>query len=44
MLGDLVEGGQIPRDFTLVGGMVRDICWNNAEAYFALPLKESPPA
>jgi glucuronate isomerase len=44
MLGDLVEGGEIPRDFALVGGMVRDICWNNAKAYFALPLKDLPKA
>ena len=43
MLGDRMESGEIPRDFTLVGGVVRDICWNNAAAYFALPLKGSPP-
>ena len=42
MLGDQVEGGEIPRDFALLGGMVKDICWNNAAAYFTLPLKEIP--
>jgi glucuronate isomerase len=39
MLGHQMENGEIPRDFKLVGGMVRDVCWNNAAAYFALPLK-----
>jgi glucuronate isomerase len=44
MLGDQVENGEIPRDFTLVGGIVRDICWNNAAAYFSLPLKDAASA
>ena len=44
MLGDQVESGEMPRDFALLGGMIKDICWNNAAAYFALPLKEIPPA
>jgi glucuronate isomerase len=39
MLGDRMESGEIPRDFALVGGVVKDVCWNNAAAYFALPLK-----
>ncbi len=43
MLGDRMESGEIPRDFTLLGGVVKDVCWNNAAAYFALPLKGSPP-
>ena len=41
MLGDQIESGEIPRDFKLVGGMIRDVCWNNAAEYFALPLKGS---
>ena len=40
MLGHQMESGEIPRDFKQIGGMVQDICWNNAAAYFALPLKE----
>ena len=42
MLGHRMESGEIPRDFKLIGGIVQDICWNNAAAYFALPLKGSP--
>lgn len=37
MLGNWVENGEAPRDFELVGGMVRDICFNNAQRYFRLP-------
>jgi len=44
LLGERMEKGEIPRDYDLVGGVVRDICWNNAAAYFALPLKEPAPA
>jgi glucuronate isomerase len=39
MLGSGIEQGEIPADFGLLGGMVRDICWNNAEELFAVPLK-----
>jgi len=39
MLGEGIEKGEIPADYGLVGGIVRDICWNNAEAYFGLKLK-----
>lgn len=35
-LGLEMEAGEIPMDFDLVGGMVKDICYNNAEAYFQL--------
>jgi glucuronate isomerase len=41
MLGDQMESGEIPRYFKLVGGMVRDVCWNYPMAYFALPLNGS---
>ncbi len=40
MLGSGMDRGEIPGDFDLVGGIVRDICWNNANEYFAIPLKE----
>ncbi len=33
-LGDQVENGELPADFELVGQMVKDICFNNAEQYF----------
>ena len=39
MLGSGVEAGELPRDFELLGSMVKDICWNNAEKYFAIPQK-----
>jgi len=31
-----VERGEIPEDYALLGGMVRDICFNNAKAFFKL--------
>ncbi len=34
LLGDDVEKGLIPNDEGLLGGMVRDICFNNAARYF----------
>ena len=34
ILGGETESGLIPRDMALVGGIVRDICHDNAEAYF----------
>jgi glucuronate isomerase len=36
MIGDWVESGQAPRDMELLGGMVRDISWNNAVNYFGI--------
>jgi glucuronate isomerase len=38
MLGADIEAGELPGDFELVGGMVRDICYRNAEQYLNLPL------
>ena len=34
LLGLDIESGQIPNDLDLVGGIVRDICYNNAKNYF----------
>jgi glucuronate isomerase len=34
ILGGEIESGLIPRDWALAGGMVKDICHDNAEAYF----------
>lgn len=34
ILGGEMERGLIPDDFTLVGGIIRDICYNNAKRYF----------
>ena len=37
LLGSEMERGLLPGDETLIGGMVRNICFHNAESYFALP-------
>ena len=37
MLGADIEKGELPRNMELVGGMVRSICYSNADAYFQLP-------
>jgi glucuronate isomerase len=36
LLGNDIENGEIPDDLELVGNMVRDICYRNAEAYFGI--------
>jgi len=36
MLGSWVVRGEAPRDMALLGGMVRDISWNNAVEYFGM--------
>ena len=38
LLGNDVENGELPDDLELIGGMVRDICFNNAVAYFGMEL------
>lgn len=35
MVGNWMENGELPHDFDLVGKMISDICYNNAEKYFA---------
>lgn len=37
-LGGEMDAGEIPMDFELVGGIVKDICFNNAERYFKLDI------
>jgi glucuronate isomerase len=36
LLGNDVENGELPDDMELLGGMVRDICFRNAVAYFGI--------
>jgi glucuronate isomerase len=36
MLGRDVERGELPQDLPLLGAMVRNICFGNAQAYFGL--------
>lgn len=37
LLGSEMERGELPSDFEWVGGMVRRICYENAQGYFQLP-------
>jgi len=37
MIGRDVVNGELPHDMALLSGMVRDICFRNAQAYFRLP-------
>lgn len=36
LLGNDVENGELPGDMDLLGGMVKDICFRNAVAYFGI--------
>ena len=38
LLGGDMARGEIPSDYTLVGGMVKNICFGNARDYFGLQL------
>ena len=40
LLGTDMENGEIPYDLTLVGNMIRDICYNNAADYFKFTLSD----
>jgi len=44
LLGTDMERGELPNDFELVGGMVERICFQNAAAYFGLPVGDAAPA
>lgn len=39
LLGGWMDRGLIPRDCELAGGVLKDICWGNAQRYFGIPLK-----
>jgi glucuronate isomerase len=36
LLGNDVENGELPGDMELLGGMVKDVCFRNAVAYFGI--------
>lgn len=38
LLGNDVENGELPDDLELIGGMVKDICFNNAVGYFGIKI------
>jgi glucuronate isomerase len=39
LLGNDVENGELPGDMELLGGMVKDICFRNAVAYFGIEVE-----
>jgi glucuronate isomerase len=42
LIGNDVENGEIPADMALLGTMVKNISFNNAERYFGIDLTASP--
>jgi glucuronate isomerase len=42
LIGRDVENGELPGDDALLGSMIRNICYTNAERYMALPGKIAP--
>ncbi len=39
LIGEWVENGEYPADMKTLGGIVQDICFNNAKRYFGLEVK-----
>ncbi len=39
LLGEWVDGGEFPEDYETLGGIVRDICYNNVVRYFGFQLE-----
>jgi glucuronate isomerase len=39
LIGNDVENGELPNDMTLLGNMVKDICYRNAVGYFGIEVK-----
>ncbi|MEE9307299.1 MAG: glucuronate isomerase [Spirochaetia bacterium] len=39
IFGRDVEAGLLPADIPHLGGIIRDICWNNAVRYFGIPVE-----
>ncbi len=42
LLGRDIENGELPRDYEMVGGLVRKICYENARDYFGIPGLKAP--
>lgn len=40
LLGGQVERGELPEDYELLGGIVQDVCFNNAVAYFKMKMPQ----
>ena len=41
LIGQEIERGEIPEDDNLVGPMIENICYNNAQDYLGLAIPES---
>lgn len=41
LLGTDFENGELPNDIDLIGGLVKDVCYRNAEKYFGLTTDNS---
>ncbi len=41
LIGRDVENGEVPNDDSLLGPMIRNICYHNAQQYFAFPTNET---
>ncbi|MBI9102158.1 MAG: glucuronate isomerase [Spirochaetales bacterium] len=39
LMGGWIEKGEAPEDYNLMGGMIMDICFNNAKEYFGIDLQ-----
>ena len=39
LVGGEVDRGDLPRDLELVGGLIQDVCFRNAERFLALPAR-----
>ena len=35
-MGDQIENGEMPEDYALIGGIVKNICYGNAVRFFKL--------
>jgi glucuronate isomerase len=44
LIGTWVENGEYPRDMKLLGGIVQDICYRNAEGYFDVSAPAAAPS
>jgi glucuronate isomerase len=42
LIGRDMENGELPRDEALLGGMVRNLCFENARKYLDLPIIKNP--
>lgn len=44
LLGQEMDRGELPNDESLIGSLIEDVCFRNAENYFELPVELPQPA